>query len=326
MAKIIIGIHGLGKKPPQRIMKKWWEKSIREGLKSIGYPIQFFTFEFVYWADFLHDQPLDVSIKDKEHPLYLKEPYQPARDTVMKKPSDLKRKILNYLEKELEKVFLNEDLSINFSGISDYIIKHFFTDLDQYYSGTCQDKNRETRPVKHVLREHLASVLRKHKNKEILLIGHSMGSILSYDVLTQTAPDVTIDTLVTIGSPLGIPAIVNKTITELKQRKGRPGQLATPENVRRSWYNLSDLNDKVAFNYELADEFQPNSRHIKVTDLVVYNNYEMNGVKNSHKDFGYLRTPECANIINEFLTRDRNPILVRMMDKLNRWIDRLHRL
>jgi len=324
MAKIIIGVHGLGKKPSQRIMKKWWEKSIREGLKSIGYPIQFFHFEFVYWADFLHAQPLDVSLKDKEHPLFLREPYQPARNTTTKKPSELKRKILNYLEKELEKVFLNEDSSINFSNISDYIIKHFFSDLDQYYSGTCLDKNKQMRPVKQALREHLASVLRKHKNKEILLIGHSMGSILSYDVLTQTAPDISIDTLVTIGSPLGIPAIVNKTITELRLNKGRSWQLATPENVQHYWYNLSDLNDKVAFNYELADEYQPNSRRIKVTDLVVYNNYEMNGVKNAHKDFGYLRTPECAKIINEFLTRGRNPLLVRIMDKLNHWVETLY--
>lgn len=326
MSKVIIGIHGLGTKPPKKLLKKWWKQSIREGLQSIGYPVRFFKFDLVYWANFLHDQPLDATVNDKEHPRFLKEPYYPSRGTVLKKPSDFRVKILKYLEKEMDKIFLNEDMSINFSSISDYIIKHFFKDLDRYYSSTCQDKTKFMRPVKQVLRKQLASVLKKHRKKEILLIGHSMGSIISYDVLTQTAPNIQIDTLITIGSPLGIPAIMSKTIADLKRKDPNIKHLATPENLKRHWYNLSDLGDKVAFNYDLADDYHENSRHIKVTDLVVNNDYESNGEKNPHKVYGYLRTPECAKIINEFLTRGQNEWLGRLMDKINYWIDNIQRL
>lgn len=325
MSKIIIGIHGLGAKPAEKILKKWWKQSIREGLKSIGYPIRFFKFELVYWADFLHSQPLDARITDENHPAFLKEPYAQSRGIILKKPSNWRRKILKYLEKEIDKLFLNEDLSINFSSISDYIIRHFFSDLDKYYSGTCKDPKNMVRPVKDVLRENLALVLKKYRKKEILLIGHSMGSIISYDVLTQTSPDIPVDTLLTIGSPLGIPAIIGKTISELKIRNAPVKRLATPESVKRHWYNLSDLGDKVAFNYDLADDYKANSRRIKVTDLIVTNDYEYRGERNPHKVYGYLRTPECANIINEFLTRGRNKTIGRMMDKINYWIDNIQR-
>ena len=73
MSKIIIAIHGLGNKPPQDILKKWWKMAISEGLKHIGHFRLFFKFEFIYWADILHTNPLDPQIKDKDDPLYLDE-------------------------------------------------------------------------------------------------------------------------------------------------------------------------------------------------------------------------------------------------------------
>ena len=44
-----------------------------------------------------------------------------------------------------------------------------------------------------------------------------MGSIVAYDVMTQYAPDVSIDTFVTIGSPLGLPIIKSKIVAERKK-------------------------------------------------------------------------------------------------------------
>ncbi len=38
MKKIIIGIHGIGNKPPAKILRKWWLNSIYEGLKKYNYP------------------------------------------------------------------------------------------------------------------------------------------------------------------------------------------------------------------------------------------------------------------------------------------------
>jgi len=39
---------------------------------------------------------------------------------------------------------------------------------------------------------------------------------------------------------------------------------------------------------------------------VVYNNYVYQERRNPHKSYGYLRTPEMAKIVYEFLSRDRS--------------------
>ncbi len=59
MSKIIIGIHGLGNKPPKELLARWWKEAILEGLRKNNYSAKDFNFELVYWADILHKNPLD---------------------------------------------------------------------------------------------------------------------------------------------------------------------------------------------------------------------------------------------------------------------------
>ena len=151
----------------------------------------------------------------------------------------------------------------------------------------------------------MAEVLKKHRRKKILLIAHSMGSIVAYDVLTRYARDVNIDTLVTIGSPLGLPIIRSKIIAETVTNAASEKSLKTPENILRNWFNLSDLKDKISLDYRLGDDFEENSRQVQPVDKIVVNNYEFRDQKNPHKSYGYLRTPEMAEIVRQFLAYKR---------------------
>ena len=323
MSKIIIGIHGLGNKPPRKVLKKWWKKSIQEGLRAFGHPRLFLKFELVYWANFLHPVPLNLKMKDKKDSAYLKEPYVPAHEFETKKPSKIRQKFLDYLEKQMDKIFLKEDLSINFSSVSDMIIHRFFTDLDIYYSQSYMTINGKEQRVKDIIREQLAQTLRKHKNKKIMLIGHSMGSIISYDVLTYTAPHIKINTFITIGSPLGLPIIMSKIASEQKQELFKKEKLNTPESVVNNWFNLSDLTDRVAINYTLGDDYDKNKNHVKAIDKIVYNNYEYDGKRNPHKIYGYLRTPEMSEIIHNFFNQDRNKFTVWLTNKIDKYLKKL---
>lgn len=323
MSKIIIGIHGLGNKPPRKALKKWWKKSIQEGLRAIGHPRLFLKFELVYWANFLHPIPLNPKINDNKDPTYLKEPYLPAHKFETKKPGKLRQKFLDYLEKQMDKIFLKDDLSINFSSVSDMIIRRFFADLDSYYSQTYITINGKERLVKDIIRAQLAQTLRKHKNKEIMLIGHSMGSIIAYDVLTYTVPQIKFNTFVTIGSPLGLPIIMSKIASEQKQELVKKVKLSTPESVVNNWFNLSDLSDRVAINYNLGDDYDENINHVRAIDEIVYNNYEYNGKRNPHKIYGYLRTPEMAEIIHDFFNQDRNKFIVWLTNKIDKYLKKL---
>ena len=145
-----------------------------------------------------------------------------------------------------------------------------------------------------------------------------MGSIIAYDVLSQAQPDIKIDTLVTIGSPLGLPIIINKIKSEQHIKFSKLHKLCTPESVRSHWYNLSDLRDKVAINYNLKDDYSENSKGVRPVDKMVHNNYKIYGDENPHKSYGYLRAPEMAEIIDEFLTVGQNKIKLWCREKIAR--------
>ncbi|MBN1352591.1 hypothetical protein JXJ21_24600 [candidate division KSB1 bacterium] len=319
MAKVIIGIHGLGNKPPRRILKRWWKKSIREGLTAISQPRFFIKFDFVYWSDLLYPKPLNPRIKDEKNPLYLDDPYTRGKDFQKKSPSKIRKKILDYLRKQLDNIFLNDDKSLNFSSISDLIIHSFFKELELYYSSTCIGKKGAGCLVRDVMRERLRTTLKKYQKDEILLIAHSMGSIIAYDVLRFSDDDIKVDYFVTIGSPLGLPIVVSRIASEQNRSLKKEDKIQTPEAVLRQWYNFSDLEDKVAIDYSLAGDYEPNSHHIGVKDMLVYNNYEKNGERNPHKSYGYLRTKELAAVIHDFLGGGKSTFLGAFIKKFKNY-------
>ena len=113
-------------------------------------------------------------------------------------------------------------------------------------------------------------------------------------------PDVDIHTFITIGSPLGFPVIQGKIAAEWQSKRLVPPKLKTPPGVKKHWYNMADLKDKIAVIYNLGDNFQANYRGVVAEDIIVHNDYRSNHVFNPHKSFGYLRTPQFAELLNKF--------------------------
>ncbi len=83
--------------------------------------------------------------------------------------------------------------------------------------------------------------------------------------------------------------------------------LAAPENVQHHWFNFSDLDDNVALNWNLKDDFLPKSRGVRPKDITVTNKFEWQEEPNPHKSFGYLQTVEMAKHIYKFLQVTRSP-------------------
>lgn len=305
MSKIVIGIHGLGNKPSKDVLERWWKMSLKEGLNDVGATWIKYDFEMVYWADILHEKPLDPETTDKDSPLFLEDPYIPAGNFLKNKPKMKRSKFLDFLEKHLDKLYLNQDLSLNLSRITDLIIHKYFKDLETYFAAEAIDEENHKISAKELICNRLVQALQNHKSGKILLIAHSMGSIIAYDVLCHYVPDIEIDTFITIGSPLGHPIVMRKIFMEQKKKFDVNMKARTPENIQRRWLNLSDLEDKVAIDYELADDFKESSSRILPEDKVVYNNYFNHKKRNPHKSYGYLRTSEMAEAIRDFVTYDR---------------------
>jgi hypothetical protein len=300
MAKVIIGIHGLGNKPPKETLENWWKKAMIEGLEKLNKPYDFPQFEMVYWADVLYDKPLDEQIEDSENPFFLNEKYTPGSPDFEPEDNSIRQKVLDFLEGQLDKLFLNDDLTINYTGISDAIIHRYFKDLEIYYAEECFDKNDTRCKARKLIRERLSEVINKYKGYEILLIGHSMGSIVAYDVLTFLLPEVDIHTFITIGSPLGFPVVQGKIAAEWNAKRLVPPKLKTPQGVKKCWYNFADLKDKVALIYQLSNNYKANWKGVKPRDFMVNNDYHVENEFNPHKSFGYLRTSEFSEVLQKF--------------------------
>lgn len=130
-----------------------------------------------------------------------------------------------------------------------------------------------------------------------------MGSIISYDTLTQDVLELKVDTFITIGSPLGFPLIIKKILNKQNKEINHEVKSQTPENITSVWYNFSDLDDKITLDYDLADDYLPNIQNIKPIDVIINNTYEYNGQKNPHKVYGYLQDEEIAKVISGFLSK-----------------------
>lgn len=307
--KIIIAIHGIGNKPPQPLLQQWWRRAICEGLERIGRPRKRFKLELAYWAHFLYSEPEDVTIRDQEHPLYIRNPYVRSSGSRNSAASNwLRRHVLDLLEVIMDKVFFTQNRVFNFDRISDYVIRRKFSDLELYYHEENVALEETGLYARQMIRDELAKILRKHRRKQILLISHSLGTVVAYDVLTQLVPEVGVHTLITLGSPLGLPMVMKKIFAEQHKDFKDERQLTTPENIEHAWLNFSDLNDRIAMNYNLADDFSPNSHGIKPVDTVVENDYEFKGKRNHHKSYGYLRAPEVTAVISDFVTSGRAPV------------------
>jgi pimeloyl-ACP methyl ester carboxylesterase len=304
MASVIIGIHGLGNKPKKATLEKWWYSAMLEGLKKHQKTTNLEAFELVYWADLLYDRPLLPSVVDRNDPYFLDERYEAASPRQHQEESPLRQKVLDFIEDQLDKLFLNDDLSVNYSGISDYIIHAYFRDLEAYYSAVASDGPGRMSSVQSAIRERLAAAIRAHRGKKIMIIAHSMGSIIAFDVLTFLVNDVEIDALVTIGSPLGFPVIQGKIVAEWRAKKLVSPKLQTPACIKGHWFNLADLKDKIALIYDLSENFFSNDNGVMAQDDVVHNDFQSNGHANPHKSYGYLRTKECAAILAAFSSRE----------------------
>ncbi len=314
MSKVIIGIHGLGNKPPKPLLEKWWKASIDEGFQKAGKKGIKYQFEMVYWADILHKEPLDENCSDPENPLCLIEKYVPGNGNFLPEDHSSRKKFIDFLSKEVDTLFLNEDFSLNYSFVTDAILKHWFVDLDMYYQE--KDNNSGNTSVKELIRKRTSEIIEKYRKHEILVIGHSMGSIIAYDVMAYYLKNIEVDTFITIGSPLGLPVVKSKIAAERRLNHINTRHLSAPSIVRRHWYNFSDLEDKVALNYKLADDFSINRHFVKPIDFVVNNDYEINGKANPHKSFGYLRTTEVSAKITEFLEYRKSSRWKRTLNKV----------
>ncbi|MEV0374701.1 hypothetical protein AB0I10_33785 [Streptomyces sp. NPDC050636] len=158
------------------------------------------------------------------------------------------------------------------SAVFRLLVKHTFKDVHAYFFGGAGPAIRD------VVKESLEGL----DGAPVVVVGHSLGTIVAYEVLAEQGRDV--ELLVTVGSPLAI--------TEVQDHLARPP--AVPTGVL-AWRNASDLRDLVALDHTLRPEYAPQDR---VTDLLVSNDS-----RNHHGITQYLSNQQVREPVQQIFHR-----------------------
>lgn len=308
MDKVIIGIHGLANKPSADVLEESWLAALVEGIENRNQNRKTppFIFRMVHWADLLYKYPLHSDRSFDFDDLYNQESYRPAdRDNL----KTYKESSFDHLRSTIIHVtgLFNEAIA---TGTAAPIDSHkVLRDLKFYYDENqkIKDRSGHLETARDVLDVQLVEAIVESHGADIMLIGHSMGSIIAYNVLRdlgQTNLGIEVSHFVTIGSPLGFSAVRGKI---KKERKYAP-VVRTPSVVTKSWVNFADKKDIVAVDTHLRDDYSANAGGVKVRDDLVCNDFrnQKNGRRNHHKSFGYLRTPELSDLVIDFLADGNN--------------------
>jgi hypothetical protein len=137
----------------------------------------------------------------------------------------------------------------------------------------------------------------------VLLIGHSLGSVIAYDTLWELSHEEPargrVD-FVTIGSPLA---------THFVRRRLRgcdeSGPTKYPTNIRR-WVNFAAKGDTTALQPRLAPHF----REMVDVGLVesfedhvdLENFFHADVGLNAHEAYGYLAQPKLGELVGDWLS------------------------
>lgn len=147
----------------------------------------------------------------------------------------------------------------------------------------------DLRQVRHFLHDNdlkaavLARMSEKIDSETQVIVAHSLGSVIAYEALCAN-PHWQVDTLITLGSPLGVPTLVFDALTPSPS-----GGVGAWPNVRH-WTNISDRGDIVALEKKLSRQFGP-----RVMDAEVYNGWH------SHDVARYLSSGITGKAIAEAL-------------------------
>ncbi|TVV76041.1 S8 family peptidase [Sphingomonas solaris] len=180
---------------------------------------------------------------------------------------------------------------------------------------------------RHAMREAFRSRL-DSGGGPFVVVAHSQGSIIAYDVLRELDParyDVPL--LLTVGSPLGMQEVQDEL------RRWHEGPLVQPACVRR-WVNIADCLDPVAIDSDLRGDFPGSLKNVREFGL------NTDSPRHPHSATGYLATqivrdtvldvvgPAFAQSIAPFviakdlvsamenaLPRERQPVLIQLVNE-----------
>jgi subtilisin family serine protease len=299
LARTIVYIHGIGNKPVPSVLKCQWDQAL------FGFDLGERS-RLAYWVNrVFYPTPVDATCADP--------------DTLRADPSVgvLGRRAVGAavpLEDEVEALTTDARQARTLVAIAEKLQASAVAPAPVGVKGVGAKVLPLPRPIRELLTRRLVSAFladvndyfyvpdRREQMCESLLerlrvgggsfivIGHSQGSMIAYDVLSRAgANDFKIPLFITIGSPLGIKEVQD----QIKRLTGQ-SQLRVPSCVGQ-WLNVADPLDPVALDKTLAGDYVPGDR---IEDDVELN---PDSPWHPHSGTGYLRTESVRRTVRELV-------------------------
>lgn len=183
------------------------------------------------------------------------------------------------------------------------LIPHIATERMELHLRDLRRYIRNQAEIAEHARQILKTSLRRARDAQrpILLMAHSMGSVIAYESLWQMSranrEPMQIELLLTMGSPLG-----QNYIQKCLKGRDAIGNVRYPDNIR-SWANLSAVGDLTAIVPALRRPFKEMLEAALVEDIddrQIDNWFRLDGVLNTHSEYGYLANSETAAIVSDW--------------------------
>ena len=162
-------------------------------------------------------------------------------------------------------------------------------DMRRYVSNDKDAADKVRRQLKILLQAAAAG------QRPVLLLAHSMGSVIAWDTLWQLSEDpedsLEVDVLMTLGSPLGQRYVQRRLLGHFE-----PGARRYPANIGR-WINVAAVGELTALDRKLQRDFGAMVELgllSSIEDYEIYNWYREQGVLNVHAEYGYLANRDAA--------------------------------
>jgi len=179
-------------------------------------------------------------------------------------------------------------------------VENTATEINRYFDNIDNIGSDIRKLLKNTLRPLL------EKREPVLLIGHSLGSVIAYDTLWELSYHEALPGKVdffSLGSPLGMHYVQHR----LKGMNGHDDN--TYPKMIRHWINLSSEGDIVALERNFKSSFKTMLKQGLVESIEdyndsIYNYYRSDDGLDSHRSYGYMVNPVVGNIIAEWWKRN----------------------
>ena len=297
----IIYVPGIKPKPPAGEHRAALWRCLLEGVRRADPPAAADLarhpgcFSLVSWAHVFYETQRDIALDEPGIERLLAMPGPSERDV---------REALSWRNRLQRSLYLLSDaFPPLFDVVGDPEMRATLKDTRRYF------RNAGGLAVK--VRQMVADALLEawRADRRVLLFGHSLGSVIAFDVLWELSHRFSVpgkvDLFLTIGSPLGLSFVRDQLLGARES-----GRRRYPTNIRR-WRNLAAVGEMTALDRSLASAWSE-MRDLGLVDeisdgLDLQTYFRGPDGLNVHKCYGYMVNPVVGGTIADWLTARRPP-------------------